>query len=73
LNTLFALVSWQLWRERNAPCFWDNTASVIDTVQAIKREELDPGRSNGSGSLSPRLAPVEHDMFQSENVQCFNM
>jgi NaMN:DMB phosphoribosyltransferase len=38
IDTLFALVSWQLWKERNARCFRQENAMAVDTLQAIKRE-----------------------------------
>lgn len=38
LDTLFALVSWQLWKERNARCFRNAVAPIADTLQLIKIE-----------------------------------
>jgi hypothetical protein len=38
IDTLFALVSWQLWKERNARCFRGATTSTGDTMQIIKSE-----------------------------------
>jgi len=38
LDTLFALVSWQLWKERNARCFRSLTASIAETLHMIKIE-----------------------------------
>jgi hypothetical protein len=38
IDTLFGLVSWQLWKERNARCFRGATTSAGDTMQIIKSE-----------------------------------
>ena len=38
MDSLFALVSWQLWKERNARCFREVTATVTDLLQIIKAE-----------------------------------
>ena len=38
LDSLFALISWQTWKERNARCFRDSTATVNDLLQVIKAE-----------------------------------
>jgi hypothetical protein len=38
LDSLFALVSWQIWKERNARCFRGETASVNKLLQLIKAE-----------------------------------
>jgi hypothetical protein len=38
IDSLFALVSWQLWKERNACCFMDATTSVNDILLIIKAE-----------------------------------
>ncbi|KAG0531137.1 hypothetical protein BDA96_05G248400, partial [Sorghum bicolor] len=43
LDSLFALVSWQIWKERNARCFREATTPVAELLQLIK---------NGSGSLN---------------------
>jgi hypothetical protein len=32
MDSLFALVSWQIWKERNARCFRNATATVADTL-----------------------------------------
>ena len=38
MDSLFALVSWQLWKERNARCFRESTSSVGDLLHIIKNE-----------------------------------
>jgi len=38
LDSLFALVSWQIWKERNARCFRDATAPVAELLQLNKME-----------------------------------
>lgn len=38
LDTLFALVSWHLWKERNARCFNNTAAPVAELLQLIKFE-----------------------------------
>lgn len=38
LDSLFALVSWHVWKERNARCFWDATSTVAEMLQIIKME-----------------------------------
>ena len=38
LNSLFALVSWQVWKERNAICFRESAATVAEMLQIIKTE-----------------------------------
>ena len=38
LDTLFALVSWQVWKERNARCFRDASATIVELLQLIKME-----------------------------------
>jgi len=38
MDTLFALVSWQLWRERNERCFRESTSTVTELLQVIKAE-----------------------------------
>lgn len=38
LDTLFALVSWQLWKERNARLFWSSAATIAEILQLIKAE-----------------------------------
>ena len=38
MDTLFALVSWQLWRERNERCFRESTSTVTELLQVIEVE-----------------------------------
>jgi hypothetical protein len=38
MDSLFALVSWQLWKEWNARCFREATVTVSDLLQIIKAE-----------------------------------
>jgi hypothetical protein len=38
MDSLFALMSWQIWKERNARCFRNATATATDTLQLIKAE-----------------------------------
>ena len=38
MDTLFALVSWQMWKERNARCFRESTSTVTELLQVIKAE-----------------------------------
>lgn len=38
LDTLFALVSWHVWKERNARCFRDASATINDLLQLITME-----------------------------------
>jgi len=38
MDSLFAPVSWQVWKERNARCFRDATATVSELLQLIKTE-----------------------------------
>jgi hypothetical protein len=38
LDSLFALVSWQVWKERNARCFRDASSTVVELLQLIKLE-----------------------------------
>lgn len=38
MDTLFALVSWQMWKGRNARCFQEATATVSELLQVIKAE-----------------------------------
>ena len=38
MDSLFALVSWQMWKERNARCFREATATVSELLQIIKSE-----------------------------------
>jgi hypothetical protein len=37
-DSLFALVSWQVWKERNARCFRSATTSVTDLLLVIRAE-----------------------------------
>jgi hypothetical protein len=37
-DSLFALTSWELWKERNARCFRNSTATVDDVLQIIRTE-----------------------------------
>jgi hypothetical protein len=37
-DSLFALTSWELWKERNARCFRNSTAIVDDVLQIIRTE-----------------------------------
>jgi hypothetical protein len=38
VDTLFALVSWRIWKERNARCFQEAVPSVADLMTIIKAE-----------------------------------
>lgn len=38
VDTLFALVSWRIWKERNARCFREAVSSVADLMTVIKAE-----------------------------------
>jgi hypothetical protein len=38
LDSLFALVSWQLWKERNARCFRESASPVAELLQVIKAQ-----------------------------------
>jgi hypothetical protein len=38
LDSLFALVSWQLWKERNARCFRESASPVTELMQVIKAQ-----------------------------------
>jgi hypothetical protein len=54
--TLFALVSWQVWKECNARCFRGSTTTVAELLQIIKDEGnrwVDAGAS-GLGDLAGR-------------------
>jgi hypothetical protein len=37
-DSLFALVSWQIWKERNTRCFRDATVMVHELLSIIKAE-----------------------------------
>ena len=50
-NSLFALVSWQIWKERNARCFRESTASITDLLHLIKAE-ADRWIKAGAGGLA---------------------
>jgi hypothetical protein len=36
-DTLFALVAWELWKERNARCFRNATSTVGQVLSTIKQ------------------------------------
>jgi hypothetical protein len=36
MDSLFALVCWTIWKERNARCFRETTSSVNEVLQLIK-------------------------------------
>jgi len=38
MDSLFALVSWQIWKERNARCFRGVETRISDLLQIIKAE-----------------------------------
>lgn len=38
LDSLFALMSWELWKERNARCFRNSMASINDMLWIIRTE-----------------------------------
>jgi hypothetical protein len=38
VDTLFALVSWRIWKEQNARCFQEAVSSVADLMTIIKAE-----------------------------------
>jgi hypothetical protein len=38
IDSLFALVSWQIWKEQNARCFREATSAVTDLLPVIKAE-----------------------------------
>ena len=31
-DSLFALVAWELWKERNGRCFYDNSSMVLQVL-----------------------------------------
>ena len=51
LDSLFGLVSWQIWKERNARCFREASATVIEILQLIKAE-ADRWIEAGAGGLA---------------------
>lgn len=55
-DSLFTLVPWQIWKERNAGCFRDAASSVMDILLIIKTEAerwmLAAGARNPEGLLS---------------------
>jgi len=38
LDSLFALISWEVWKERNARCFRDSAATTNELLQIIKAQ-----------------------------------
>lgn len=36
MDSLFALASWEIWKERNARCFRETTSTVAELLQVIK-------------------------------------
>ena len=54
-DSLFALVSWQVWKERNARCFRGQSASFSDLLQLIKAE-ADCWIQAGAGDLGSMAA-----------------
>lgn len=38
MDSLFTLISWQLWKERNARCFRNGSSSIQELIQVIKLE-----------------------------------
>ena len=38
LDSLFALLSWQVWKERKARCFRQSTTMIAEMLQIIKME-----------------------------------
>ena len=66
LDSLFGLVSWQIWKERNARCFRDSTATINDLLQLIK-DEADRWIEAGAGGLAafwrrPRDATLQLEL-----------
>lgn len=51
MDSLFALVSWHLWKERNARCFRDSKATFTDLLIGIK-DEADRWIQAGASGLS---------------------
>jgi hypothetical protein len=56
MDTLFTLVPWQVWKERNARYFRDSTASVTELQQVIKAE-ADRWINAGARWLAALAAP----------------
>jgi hypothetical protein len=54
-DSLFALVSWQVWKERNARCFRGQSANFSDLLQLIKAE-ADCWIQAGAGDLGSMAA-----------------
>lgn len=38
MDSLFALVSWQVWKERNGRCFQGSTATINELLQIVNAE-----------------------------------
>jgi hypothetical protein len=38
MDSLFTLVCWTIWKERNARCFKEATSSVNEVLQLVKAE-----------------------------------
>ena len=51
MDSLFGLVSWQVWKERNARCFRDSPSTVIELLQLVK-EEADRWIETGAKGLA---------------------
>jgi len=56
MDSLFALVSWHVWKERNARCFRGAAASATELMQLIKDEgdQWIQAGAKGLGSLVRR-------------------
>jgi len=55
MDSLFALVSWYVWKERNARCFREAASTAFDLIQIIHAEAqrwIEAG-ANGLASLAP--------------------
>jgi hypothetical protein len=50
MDSLFVLISWQIWKERNARCFRESAASISDLLLLIKAE-ADSWIEAGGGAL----------------------
>jgi hypothetical protein len=57
IDSLFALVSWQFWKEQNARCFRDVTATIAEMLQFIKMEA---NRWIEAGAMGLRALAEQH-------------
>lgn len=54
VDSLFALVSWQVWKERNARFFRDAMTKIVELLQVVKAEAnlwIEAGATGLSGTL----------------------